>query len=210
MPHHGRHGEIAVSAVLDPVLGMVMVHTTAAVAGLVGLRVVDESTGCPLNQSTIKLLVEEHSLGPAASSSFSGDISGKLGPLTLVTDVHRRSLDNTILHPTFRDQHIFIPLPTRGRHTVTAAYNTECITGMQGAANVAADVRQKVTAKRSNSAHSSSISSSKAAMVRSSHEAGLPTIPPFSKPAYPASWTIDTDTGGDWMGAVLELLAAIS
>ena len=29
---------------------------------------------------------------------------------------------------------------------------------------------------------------------------GLPTIPPFDAPTYPASWVIDKTTGGDWQG----------
>jgi len=152
------HGPIVVAADRDNERGTVTVDVEGAVPGVVGLRLADESTGCALDLTTVRLsLGVDGALAAPAQLLSAADAAG--------------SLEN--LHPTVRESHVYVPIPA-GRSTVTAAFRSDC-TDTLAAAVAEPEVEEK-------------------------KPLGLPTIPPFGPATYPASWTTDNTTGGDWVG----------
>ena len=131
--HPTPHGPISVAAQRDS--RGVSVEVQSAVEGVVGLRTVEETTGCALDLSTV---------------------TGGL-----VANVDRS-------HPALDEQHVYVGVEA-GRSVVSARFQAGCEVGME----------ERPTTER---------------------KKGLPTIPPFPTPSYPASWTLDNITGGDWVG----------
>lgn len=101
-------------------------------------------------------------------------------PATAALAEHVPGASDT-LHPTVAAQHAFIALPTSvggGTYTITASFSADCV-------------------------HMLRASDSATAVARMQGELlgdGFPVAPPYAPPSYPASWTIDTTTGGAWVG----------
>jgi hypothetical protein len=154
------HGAIAVDAACDTGAATVTVATRAPVAGVVGLRIRDEATGCALDLSSAML----DGVAVATLTRASAGIA------------------EGALHPIVAAEHAFVRVG-QGVHTVAAAFSAEC------AAAIAA---QAVDAAPSIGA---------AAAALAAADGNLPSAPPFAPATYPASWTLDNATRGQWRGA---------
>ena len=180
---HTPHGSITVEAARDHVKGTVtvtVVSPTDGVSGYVGLRRVDEATGCGLNLTTA--MVDD---GTAAAVA------------AVPVDMVRATPSMASV-----DAHVFFELPaTAGRQhrttTVTAAFNLDCVDAM----NLAPSIQTSSSSGgSSNDKGSNTVDNSNRGSYASSTGRGVPTIAPFRPAAYPATWTVDTTTGGDWIG----------
>ena len=150
------HGPITVSAQRDNGRGTVAVDVQSSVAGLVGLRLHDEATGCALDLSTVR------------ASHGNADGSGNGGALSVPGAVAAASdAKIDLLHPTMQAAHAFVAVAA-GRTSVSASFRGDCVAALALADNAA------VTA---------------IAERRQKPGKGLPTIPPFAAPSYPASWS---------------------
>ena len=85
------------------------------------------------------------------------------------------------LHLVMQAEHVFIPLPEapllEQQCTVTASLSRSCTAAAASAAARLADTQAVEVAE---------------------YLQELPTVPPFLKPSYPATWSIDNATGGAW------------
>ena len=84
------------------------------------------------------------------------------------------------LHPNVVRAHAFVPVGA-GRHTVTASFRADCAASLTTAD--ALDQHQAAAV---------------AAAEASAPGKSLPSAPPFPPAVYPASWTMESETGSDW------------
>ena len=95
------HGPISVTATRDNTRGVVNITTDALVDGVIGLRMVDEDTGCELDLETIQL-------------------NGvRVAPEPDTVQIDR-------VHPVLASQHAYVAVPP-GQHSVAAAFATGCL-----------------------------------------------------------------------------------
>jgi hypothetical protein len=163
-------GSITVSAVRDNHRGTVSIEVDAARPGFVGLRLADEATGCLLDLTTIM-----------------ATLAGTKVVTPLLVDASTVAL--ALVHSAMRKSHVYVEVPN-GHSTIGASFDSACAPMM-----VAADAA--VNAARATTTMGLPTINGSTSMTTSM---GLPTIPPFPAASYPASWTVDTATGGDWIG----------
>jgi hypothetical protein len=166
---HTPHGPLSIRAELRNTSIEVVID--AGIDGVVGLRRFAEGSNCVLDVASVTLDGRE-----AASE------------LTWTVEAPR-------LHPSVLGQHVFVGVRANGRdgstrHVVRASYTDGC--GSTG-------TREPVTRELFGDSATLERLASVEAPPASSLGKGLPTIPPFAAPSYPARWTLEKG-GGDWLG----------
>eukprot|EP01043_Picozoa_sp_COSAG02_P057425 COSAG02_NODE_6970_length_3258_cov_2.502691_3_plen_258_part_00 len=174
------HGPITVSARRNDAHGSIVIEVNSPVAGFAGLRLLDEATDCILDTASVVIQAAVGSDG-AHSDTVNMISKGKAAVLLDASNVPRLELSR--IHPRMQAAHVYIALPA-GRHKIAATFRSDCF------ATMATDSSPSSTAP----------TPAPTPVPTSTSGRALPTIPPFAKPSYPGSWTLDPSTGGSWRG----------
>lgn len=165
---HTPHGPLTLRAELRNITVEIVID--AATDGVIGLRRVEEGSGCALDAASVTLN------GRAVAAEL------------MLTDEAPR------LHPSVLSRHIFVGVRAVGlggstRHVVRASYADGCASSGKWASEMRASVGDTETGRLLSVEPSPTTSLGK----------GLPTMPPFAAPSYPARWAFEK-ASGDWLG----------
>lgn len=181
-------GVISVRAQRDNVRGTVEVTVTSSLVvgstasarvqrSWVGLRRVDEATGCALDLRTITV----NGVGAATSNSTHVDAA-------LLGQVHAR----------VAEAHVYVAL-NRSSSTSTAAEMVVVVRASFDSSCVA----RLLASDRAAAAKAATVAVTAALNAAPNSSTGLPSAPPFPPAVYPAAWDADLDrtTKGSWQEA---------